>query len=1580
MRRLFIRIVGPHLRLLLVVVCIFAVILVAAPYALPQLLKVLPTKAAGLNPIQQENQLPGDPTWNDFSASLDQTELSGYGSTISVNHGGSIDFYVTTKDPTFTIDIYRTGWYNGDGARKIESLGPFTGMQQAIPAPDPVTGIVVCNWKKTTTLNIPSTWVSGVYLARLDGSSGNKSFIFFVVRDDGGTEDILFQTSVTTYQAYNLYGGTSLYGMASGVTSFKGPHATKVSFDRPFNPGDSNGAGHYLFWEFKFVYWMESQGYNVAYTTDVDTDTNASTLTNHKAFLSVGHDEYWSAGMRNTVQNAINAGVNVGFFGANEMYWQIRFEPNAAGVPDRVEVGYKDYAETNTPPGPDPEWNVNNSIVTTNWRDPLVNKPENGIVGIMYEDQTLNDQDYNFVVANASSWVYAGTGFVNGSVVRGILGYEYDKVFNNGATPAGLTILGNSPVTGESVGNSTANASIYTAPSGAKVFAAGTIEWSLGLENIQGNTYANPGIQKATANILNAFISGTIPAYPTATLSPTSVNFGNQAVNTTSAAQTVTLTNSGTAALNISSVAISGTNASDFAQTNNCPASLAVNATCTFNIKFTPGAIGGRTAALTLTDNATDSPQSVSLIGAGVSPGPVVNFNPTSLTFAGQNVGSTSAAQTVTLTNTGTTTLNISSITLTGTNASDFAQTNNCPTSLAANASCTFNVTFTPSANGTRSAALTLTDNAADSPESVALSGTGAAVAPAVTFTPTSVAFGSQNVGTTSAVQTITLSNTGTADMNLSSITITGTNASDFTQTNNCGSVVADDSSCTIQVTFKPGAAGSRNASLTVTDNAPGSPQSVPLTGTGINPGTYFTDGFETGDFSLWTIPSSDSTGQKTVETTVVNSGTHAAQFTNAANQYTYIYTALPAAESQTYTRFYFRFSSMGGATELAMARNNTGNVWEVDYDPNLKGLDFFFWDASNNVYTLLTSANALAANTWYSIEVEDNEAAAGVGQAWLNGQSVGTVSGNFAASSSFSRLMLFDGATGTAYFDDVIVSNAYNGPINSAPAVQLNQTNLTFASQTVGTTSTPQTLTVTNSGSGTLNISNIAIGGTNASDFAQTNTCSAPLAPSASCSINVTFTPGAIGSRSGTLTLTDNAAGSPQSITLTGTGATAAPGVNLSPTTVSFGNQNVGTTSSAQQVTLSNNGSSTLTISSIAVSGTNASDFAQTNTCGASLAPNANCVISITFTPSATGSRSGAVTITDNATGSPQSVPLSGTGVTPTPAANVSPSSLTFANQNVGTPSSAQTITVQNTGTADLTISSITISGTNASDFAQTNNCGTSLAPNASCAINVTFTPGAAGSRSASVTITDNATGSPQSVTLSGTGVTSGTYFTDGFESGDFSKWTIPSSDSTGQKTVETSVVNSGTYAAQFTIASGQYAYIYTALPAAESLTYTRFYFQFTSMAGGTELAMGRNNNGTNAWEIDYDNNLKGLDIYFWDGKGGIYSLSTSANALTANTWYSIEIEDNQSTSGVGQAWLNGTSIGTVNADLSTTTPYSRLMLFDATAGTVYWDDVIVSNSYNGLTSHVVTQGTTTPGDILPPDMDTPKRSPILP
>ncbi len=317
-------------------------------------------------------------------------------------------------------------------------------------------------------------------------------------------------------------------------------------------------------------------------------------------------------------------------------------------------------------------------------------------------------------------------------------------------------------------------------------------------------------------------------------------------------------------------------------------------------------------------------------------------------------------------------------------------------------------------------------------------------------------------------------------------------------------------------------------------------------------------------------------------------------------------------------------------------------------------------------------------------------------------------------------------------------------------PAARVSPSSLAFGSQPVGTTSTVHTVSLSNVGIATLDIASLALTGTNAGDFGQTNTCGKSLAVGARCTISVTFTPSASGSRTASLSITDNARVSPQTVSLSGTGAGPVDG--LSPASLAFGSQPVGTASAAQTVNLSNTGNAALNIASLALSGTNASDFAQSSNCGSSVAAGAHCAISVTFTPAASGSRTASLSITDNASGSPQTVSLSGTGTVAV--VSLSPSSLAFANQSVGTPSAAQTLTLSNTGNAPLSITSFAVTGTNASDFSQANTCGSSVAAGSNCAISVTFTPAAIGSRTASLSITDNASGSPQTVSLSGSGL----------------------------------------------------------------------------------------------------------------------------------------------------------------------------------------------------------------------------------
>jgi len=332
----------------------------------------------------------------------------------------------------------------------------------------------------------------------------------------------------------------------------------------------------------------------------------------------------------------------------------------------------------------------------------------------------------------------------------------------------------------------------------------------------------------ADYNSGNGTVVSVLLQAPIVSLSKTSLTFADQVVGSSSPLQTVTLSNPSGLTLNISSIAVTGTDPNDFSQTNTCGSSVAPQRSCTITVTFKPTQVGPRTASVTITDNAADSPQQIALSGTGVVSGPNGTFSPTSLTFATQLVGTTSPAQSITLTDYGTAALSISSITIKGADAGDFAQTSNCGSSVAPEASCTINVTFRPTQRGSRTAALSVADNAPGSPQTASLSGTGTVVK----FNPTSLGFGAVQVGQTSHEAT-TLTNVGSTTLSINSITITGTDSNEFSQTNNCGSSAGAGKSCTITVGFRPTERGFDSASVSVSDNGGGSPQQVPLSGSG---------------------------------------------------------------------------------------------------------------------------------------------------------------------------------------------------------------------------------------------------------------------------------------------------------------------------------------------------------------------------------------------------------------------------------------------------------------------------------------------------------------------------------------------------------------------------------------------------------------------------------------------------------------------------------------------------------------------------------------------------------------------------
>jgi hypothetical protein len=852
----------------------------------------------------------------------------------------------------------------------------------------------------------------------------------------------------------------------------------------------------------------------------------------------------------------------------------------------------------------------------------------------------------------------------------------------------------------------------------------------------------------ATNSPQTVTLSGTGTGAPTVTVTvtPATLTFTSQTVGTTSPSQPVTVKNTSTLSTTLSIGAATG----DFAQTNTCSTTLAAGASCTVNVTFTPTTTGTRTGSIAITDQATNSPQSVTLTGTGAAATVTVTATPTSLSFGNEAVGMTSTSQPITVKNTGTgnTTVVIAA-------SANFGQTNTCPVSpatLNAGLSCTVNATFAPTATGSLTGTISVTDSASNSPQTVSLSGTGLTT---MTVTPSTLAFGNQNVGTTSASQPITVKNTGTA-----STSITVAPSTNYSQSNNCTPTLAGGATCTINVTFAPTTGGSLPGTVTITDSAANSPQTVTLSGTG-------TTVIVTPAPTSLTFPSQTvGTTSNSMSFTVTNTGTGSTPLTAGAAtgdfaQTNNCMTTLAASGGTCTVNVTFTPTTTGTRTGSILITDQATN------SPQTVSLSGTGASAGTVIVTVTPASETFAAQTVGTtsaakiVTVKNTGTASTSLSFAANGDFAAVAGGSTPCSTMLAgnsatctiSVTFSPATTGTLTGTLSITDRATNSPqmvsltgTGKAPTVIVtpSPTSETFASQTVGTTSAAKVVTVKNTGTGSTSISISASG-----DFAQTNTCGTTLGPSpASCTISVTFTPEAAGTLTGSISITDTATNSPQTVKLTGTGV-AAVVVTATPTSETFAAQTVGTTSAAKIVTIKNTGTMSTSLS-FAASGDFAAVAGGTTPCGTTLAGGGkSCTISVTFTPTTTGTLTGSVSVTDSATNSPQKVSLTGTGKAPTVIVAATPTTETFASQAVGTTSAGKVVTVKNTGTGSTSIS-IGASG----DFAQTNTCGTTLGPSpASCTVTVTFTPTATGTRTGTITITDTATNSPQTVKLTGTG-----------------------------------------------------------------------------------------------------------------------------------------------------------------------------------------------------------------------------------
>ncbi|MHB8514087.1 MAG: N,N-dimethylformamidase beta subunit family domain-containing protein [Dehalococcoidia bacterium] len=475
-----------------------------------------PTAIGRVRTIAEENALPGSTGWMIARPSLDG-EIQAYTGEVSVQRGDTLGVYVSTKGGArFEADVYRMGWYGGAGARSVLSMRDVGGEDQGRWTPkhglqgcktctlDPSTLLVEANWKRDLQIKVHPDWVSGYYLIKLEElATRTATYAIFVVRDDASRAPAIVQASTNTWQAYNHWGDASLYGSFTADRKYvhKTRRAHRVSYDRPYDPriNDSKnyGAGEFFSWEYNFVRWAESMGYEMTYTTNVDVSQRPETLLGHRLFISLGHDEYWTGRERDAAESARDAGINLAFFGGNEAYWQGRLEPSATGEAARVLTVYKDARL-------DPLARTQPKEATVLFAAPPVSRPQSLLSGLAYGSNATPDYQ-PWRAAGTGNWVFERTGILAGERFPGIVGYEYDRMAPPKLRPAGLAVVGSSPVTGF-MGRDTAASTIYRAASGAEVFAAGTIAWSWGLDDYghaAEGRFADQRLRRLTANIMD---------------------------------------------------------------------------------------------------------------------------------------------------------------------------------------------------------------------------------------------------------------------------------------------------------------------------------------------------------------------------------------------------------------------------------------------------------------------------------------------------------------------------------------------------------------------------------------------------------------------------------------------------------------------------------------------------------------------------------------------------------------------------------------------------------------------------------------------------------------------------------------------------------------------------------------------------------------------------------------------------------------------------------------------------------------------------------------------------------------------
>ncbi|HTQ80222.1 MAG TPA: N,N-dimethylformamidase beta subunit family domain-containing protein [Thermoanaerobaculia bacterium] len=462
--------------------------------------------------IRTENAKPGTTDWLLTRTEVDPATryrcpaIEGYCSRTSLRAGERLSFHVSTNPPSpFTLDLYRMGYYGGKGGRLVERLGPFTGRVQ----PDPEIGperLRDCRWEAATEIVIPADWPSGVYLGKLTAStSGLQSYVIFIVRDDRPC-DVLFQSSDTTWAAYNRWPSQfSLYDNGRKIW-YWGP-GVRVSFNRPYgkycqivDSPLSQGSGEFLLWEHPLAFWLEQNGYDVSYVSNLDTHSDLQGLLRAGTWVSVGHDEYWTREMHDHVQAARDAGVNLAFLSANTCYGLIDLGADGLGTAHRTLSRLGQYGPIEAENVPDfPE------ILGLTQHGP----DESLLIGARTNYPLTGGSDWT--CALEKHWLFEGTGMKEGDSIPGLVGWEWH---GDAAALPGLEVVatGNIRPRGRNRTQGHYAATVYPGPKGNFVFNGATIWWSTGLSSPPGFTLPrfgrtrpqgpDPRVARMTANLL----------------------------------------------------------------------------------------------------------------------------------------------------------------------------------------------------------------------------------------------------------------------------------------------------------------------------------------------------------------------------------------------------------------------------------------------------------------------------------------------------------------------------------------------------------------------------------------------------------------------------------------------------------------------------------------------------------------------------------------------------------------------------------------------------------------------------------------------------------------------------------------------------------------------------------------------------------------------------------------------------------------------------------------------------------------------------------------------------------------------